>query len=135
LSLPDFRAKLILEASVSPSEDPEKVGDAMKNVLGGYGQSPKLSGTSLRLVSDSEKSLVHIKDVLRDRHVRSAARKQLLLTSSGHTASLMLNRQAAASGVIAICGSAEESPLGPIYLAIESGKLEAAVDWLTAYEG
>jgi uncharacterized protein len=135
VSLPDFKARLTLKATVSPSEDPEKVGNAMKNVLGDSKADPLLGSTSLRLVSEEEKSLVRIRDALRDRHVRSAARRQLLLNSTRRSASLMLNRQAATAGVIAICGSPEESPLGPIYLTIESDRLEAAVDWLTAYEG
>jgi uncharacterized protein len=135
VSLPDFRARLTLKATVSPSEDPEKVGGAMKNILGDSEADPTLGSTTLRLVSEDEKSLVRIRDALRDRHIRSAARRQLLLSSTRRSASLMLNRQAAAAGVIAICGSPEESPLGPIYLTIESDRLEAAVDWLTAYEG
>ena len=135
MSLPDFRAKLILEAAVSPSEDLAKVGAAMKNVLGGTEGDPSRGHSSLKLVTDDGKSLVRIRDSLRDRHVRTAARRQLLLSASGRSASLMLNRQAAAAGVIAICGSAAESPLGPIYLTIESDKLQAVVDWLTAYEG
>jgi len=135
MSFPDFKAKLTLEASVSPSEDPALVGAAMKNVLGGNPEEPTQDRSSLKLATDDDKGLVRIRDALRDRHVRSAARRQLLLNTSGDSASLMLNRQAAAAGVIAICGSPEESPLGPIYLTIESARLQEMVDWLTAYEG
>jgi len=135
VSLPEFRARITLVATVSPSEDPAKVGSAMKNILGETKDEPAIRLHSIRLVSDEERSLARIRDALRDRHVRSAARRQLLLSISGRSASLMLNRQAAAAGTIAICGTAEESPLGPIYLTIESEKLQTAVDWLTAYEG
>ena len=135
MSLPEFRARITLVATVSPSEDPAKVGSAMKNILGDTQDEPAIRLHSIRLASDEERSLSRIKDALRDRHVRSAARRQLLLSISGRSASLMLNRQAAAAGTIAICGTTEESPLGPIYLTIESEKLQTAVDWLTAYEG
>jgi len=135
MSLPEFRARLTLVASVSPSEDPAKVVGAMRNVLGDDQANSAIRLSSVKLVSDDGKSLARLRDALRDRHVRSASRRQLLLKTSGRSASLMLNRQAAAAGTIAICGSPEESPLGPIYLTIESEKLQAAIDWLTAYEG
>jgi predicted RNA binding protein with dsRBD fold (UPF0201 family) len=135
MSDPDFRARLTLEATVSASEDPARVGGAMKNVLGEVQGEPIGSPSSLRLSSDDRKCLARIKDMLRDRHVRSAARRQLLLNSARRSATMMLNRQAASAGVIALCGSPEESPLGPIYLTIESDRLSAAIDWLTSYEG
>jgi predicted RNA binding protein with dsRBD fold (UPF0201 family) len=126
---------MTLEAAVSPSEDPKKVESAMKKVMGEAEVEPARGPSSLTLMSEDRRSLVRIRDALRDRHVRSAARRQLLVNSSGSSSSLMLNRQAAAAGILAICGSPEESPLGPIYLTIEADRLEAAIDWLTAYEG
>ncbi len=87
----------------------------------------------MKLVTENAGALTRIRDQLRDRHVRSAARKQMLSNRSGRSTSLMLNRQAAAAGVLAICGSPGESPLGPIYLTIESDALDDLIDWLTAY--
>jgi predicted RNA binding protein with dsRBD fold (UPF0201 family) len=135
MSQPEFKAKLVLEATVSPSEDAEKVSQAMKNVLGGARCDTIIGPGSARLTSEDPMALVHIRNQLRDRHVRSAARKQLLLSSSARSATLMLNRQAATSGVIAICANPEESPLGPIYLTVHSERIGEAVDWLTAYAG
>lgn len=134
MSRPDFRAKLTLEASISPSEDPERVAEALRKAVGEPDARVIQGRASASLTTDSEDTLVYIRDKLRDRHVRSAARRRLLLSKSGRSASLMLNRQAASAGVIAICGSPEESPLGPIYLRVESDKLDAAIVWLTSYE-
>ena len=135
MSQTEFRSKLELDATISPSEDPAKVVQAMKNVLGEASCEISLTPTAVKLLTDDTRALVHIRDQLRDRHVRTAARKQMLLNSAGRSASLMLNRQAAAAGVVAICGSVEESPLGPIHLTVRSDRLEAAIDWLTAYAG
>jgi predicted RNA binding protein with dsRBD fold (UPF0201 family) len=132
MSRPEFRAKLALEATVSPSEDPSKVLQAMKKIMG-EGQCEMTTGSrSARLVTDDPRALIHIRDQLRDRHVRSAARRQMLLNSSDRSTSLMVNRQAAAAGVLALCGSPKESPLGPMYLTLESEKIGAVIDWLTA---
>ena len=124
-----------LEATVSPSEDPVKVAGAVANVAGADPGSVSVRAGGVRLVRDDQEALVLLRNQLRDRHVRSVARRQLLLNGTGKTTSMMLNRQAAAAGVMAVCGSPGESPLGPIHLTISSPKLEEVVDWLTVYEG
>jgi len=135
MALPEPKGKLTLEAEVSPSEDPEKVLQAMKNVVGEAECDIATDYHSVRLVTEDPKALAHIRDQLRDRHVRAAAGRQMILKSSGLSTSLMLNRQAAAAGVIALCGSPDESPLGPVYLNIESERIETLIEWLTAYAG
>lgn len=133
MSHPEFKVKVTLEATLSPSEDPGKVAEALRNVIGGAQEEAAMDG-GVRLTTKDVKAVSHIRNQLRDRHVRSAARRQLLLNNTGRTTFMMLNRQAAAAGVIAVCGSAEESPLGPIYANFESANMAAFIDWLTAYE-
>ena len=128
----DIRARLILEAAISPSEDPTKVDEALVNVVGVDSREGRQSSSVARLITEDPKALARIRDQLRDRHIRAAARRQMLLNAAGHSTTLMLNRQAAAASVVAICGSEDESPLGPIYLRIESEKVQDVIDWLTA---
>ena len=135
MSHPEFRAELVLEAKVSPSEDPEKVAAALKKIVGDARSEAGIRGSSAYLWTDDLGAFARIRDQLRDRHVRSAARRQMLLNARGRSTSLMLNRQAAAAGVIALCGSPEESPLGPVDVRVESDELEAVIDWLAAYPG
>jgi len=133
MSQTDFRAKTILKANISPSEDTDKVVGALEKILGQSTGNVSLGSHAVRLVTDDARVLLRIKDQLRDRHVRSAARRRLLLNRERNSTSLMLNRQAATTGVLVVCGSPEESPLGPIYLTIESESLDAVIDWLTSY--
>ncbi len=134
MSQPEFLTKITLEATISPSEDPLKVAAAIGAVVGCEPSTVKLAARSARFHSQDPHVLSRFRDKLRDRHVRAAARRQLLVNSAGQSASMMLNRQAAAAGVVALCGTPGESPLGPIYVAIESERLGDAIDWLTAYE-
>ncbi len=134
MSRPDFLVKVTLEATLSPSEDPLKVATAISGIAGSEPSTVELLPDTARFKSRDLRTLSRIRDKLRDRHVRAAARRQLLVSSAGRSASLMLNRQAAAAGVVALCGTPAESPLGPIYVAIESERLGDAIDWLTAYE-
>ena len=125
---------LELRATVSRSEDPEKVLRAMKSLLGeGEGQVINETG-SITVSSNSRRSLEKIRHQLRDRRVRSAARRLFLTRSEGGSVSIMLNRQAASVGIVALCNREDESPLGPIYLKLESDHLGTLMDWLTAYE-
>ena len=130
---PDPRARLALWATVSPSEDPAKVAGALVKAAG-RGAGKVSFGRGGAAMEARPEALPHVRDQLRDRRIRSAARRQLLGNVERTSTSMMLNRQAAAAGVFAICGSPEESPLGPIYLKIESEKLAEVIDWLTSYE-
>ncbi len=130
----EFSVSLELRAGVSPSEDPEKVQKAMLNVIGVKGEAQVVRDTdSIVIVSKSRKSLERMRDQLRDRRVRGAARRLILARSEGGSATIMLNRQAAFEGVIALCDNEVESPLGPIYLRLESDDIEGLTEWLTAY--
>lgn len=135
MSPPEFKIRLILEATVSPSEDPAKVAEALGGVVALGPESASVGPQTARLVTTEAKALEEIRRQLRDRHIRPAARRQLILNKTGVSSSLMLNRQAAVVGVVAVCGSPEESPLGPIYLTLSSEKLDEAIDWLTTYTG
>ena len=130
----EFSVSLELRASVSRSEDPEKVLKAMRNLVGeGDFQVTNETGT-ITVSSNSRRSLEKIRHQLRDRRVRSAARRLLLTKSEGGSVSIMLNRQAASVGIVALCNREDESPLGPIYMRLESDHLGKLMDWLTAYE-
>lgn len=132
--LPELPVSVEVEAEISPSEDPDKVQRAVRNVVPGEERDVKWSRRRVRLFSEGLGSLVHLRDQLRDRNVRSAARRRLVVSRKGDEATLMLNKQAAMVGALVVCGSAEESPLGPIFVNIKSRRLDEVLDWLTSYE-
>src|SRR5712664_2708371 len=105
----------------------------MREVMGDCDYTVDESENSIRLRSSSPLCLRKLHDQLRDRHVRDAARRLMLRLLEGDTLSLMLNRQAAAAGVLALCTAATESPLGPLRLEIERDAPQKLIDWLTAY--
>jgi predicted RNA binding protein with dsRBD fold (UPF0201 family) len=125
--------RIELRATVSPSEDPQKVLAAMRNVLGACDYSVDEGATSIRLRSTSSRCLQRLHDQLRDRQVRDAARRLMLASLEGNVLPLKLNRQAASAGVMALCSNAVESPLGPLNLELESDAPQKLIDWLTAH--
>ena len=131
---PDFRVRVTAEASVAPSEDPSKVKAAVSNVLGECQVSISEDPRKIVMTSSESASLVKLHDQLRDRHVRAAARRLLITRREGDRVTVMFNRQAAHAGVLVLCGSEGESPLGPIYLSVDSESLDEVIEWLTSYE-
>ncbi len=128
-----LRVSLELEGSVSPSEDPERVLKALRNVLGDCEYEVKQTQTSITLRSGSLRCMVRVRDQFRDRRIRGVARKLALGSKTEYRLTFMLNRQAALEGIIALCSSEEESPLGPLYLTLESPDLDKLIEWLTSY--
>lgn len=130
----DLLARVVVRADLSPSEDPRKVVLAVRNVVGDSPEEVRVEREAVSFVSKSVESLRRLKNQLRDRHVREAARRILAESANGESVGIMLNRQAAAAGVLVVCGSAEESPLGPIQVTVQSEVIEKVVEWLTAYD-
>lgn len=131
---PELRLRIKAEASVAPSEEPAKVRAALASIFGECRLSVEENPRRVTVASEDGKCLTKLHDQLRDRRVRAAARRLLLARREGDSVTLMFNRQAAHAGVLAMCGSEEESPLGPIYLTIESEEVDRVIEWLTAYE-
>ena len=122
-----------LHAAVSPSEDPAKVLSAARNILGECAYSVEEGDGMVALRSKELTCLQKIHDQLRDRQVRGAANRLLLRMRDGRRGTMLLNRQAATAGVVALCTSATESPLGPLVVEIETNNPDRLIDWLTAY--
>lgn len=129
---PEF-SSVSLEAGLAPSEDSEKVLGAIENILGEVSQSAQKGTHTIRVGTSDPRSLDRLHDQLRDRRVRAVARRRFDAGRSGSKTTVMINRQAATAGVVVLCDNAEESPLGPIYLTIESKRLDEVIEWLTDY--
>jgi len=129
----DF-GKIIVKAYVdlNPTEDPNKVKVAVEKMLGGI---------PLRIVRDEDReqvigksegceALLRFHDLLRREQILDAARRVLFKGIRGNTICFYLNRQVAYAGHVSFSQSAGESPLGPIYVEIESDDPRAVIDWL-----
>lgn len=129
----EFGLTLVVEGSVAPSEESDKVLRAIENVLGNCVHGVEKTPGAVRVVSEDPRCLDIVRDQLRDRRVRATARRLFLANVEGRSTTVMLNRQAAFVGVVAMCGSESESPLGPLYMTVASEALESLIEWLTAY--
>jgi predicted RNA binding protein with dsRBD fold (UPF0201 family) len=122
-----------VETPLNPTEDPEKVLRAIRNLLPNC--TPTIARTDERhakfegSVARTE-DLDNLKSLLRQEAIRDAARKILFKSISGSSIVVHLNKQAAFAGKASFCERYDESPLGPITLTITTENPEQLVDWL-----
>jgi uncharacterized protein len=120
--------ELKVEAAVNPSESPERVIAAIANVIEcspefRYGR--RVIGRSLEI-----ESLRTIYEQIRSRSAMGVLRRMLLNNRVADSTSFLLNKQAAATGIVVVIEEDQESPLGPIRITLDCEELDALIDWL-----
>jgi len=127
--------KLRIEAQIYPTEDEEKVSEAVKKLVGEVNLKTVSLGHVLTIRADGEgiESLSFLKRKLQFEQIRDAARALLLRSTEDKRILFHLNKQAAYAGHVSF-SPAGQSPLGPITVEIECGDPKAVVEWLTRKE-
>lgn len=123
---------LRVEVEVRPTEDPEKVAKAVKNVLDVELKEMELSEGYRLLVGEagSLDSLRKLYQALRVQRILDSARAYMLKNRRGSSLELRLHKQAAFAGHISLVTFDEESPLGPIRVLVVCDKVDELIDWL-----
>ena len=121
---------LRIEAALYPSEHPQKVIDAITNVVGQY-CSPEISYRS-RVVGRATgiDSLSLLYEQVRSRSAMGVLRRMLLDNRAGDSTWFLLNKQAATAGIAAVIEQEQESPLGPIRVKIRCEEIDSLINWL-----
>ncbi|MDQ3836409.1 MAG: hypothetical protein M3270_05690 [Thermoproteota archaeon] len=123
------RVDLKVDAVVNPSENAQKVIDAISNLFTSC--SPELSFKSRvigRAVGTASFSTLY--EQVRSRSAMGVLRRMLLDNRAGDSTWFLLNKQAATSGIAAVIEDQQESPLGPIRVTISCEELDSLIDWL-----
>ena len=129
----NFKIKLRVRARVSATDDRVKVLAATRNIIGDCDCSLEEREGEVNISSEDVRCLQRVHDQLRDRNVRDAARRLILRQRVGDTVNMLFNRQAAFAGVVSLCTSEMESPLGPIAMEIDCERSDDLIDWFTAH--
>ena len=123
------KIELSIEALINPSESRDKVIAAITNVIDKC--SPEISYNS-RVVARSNKtdSLNTIYQQIRSRSATGVLRRMLTYNRITNTTWFLLNKQAAAVGIVAVIEEENESPLGPLRITIVCDELDVLINWL-----
>ena len=121
--------RIRVRAGISPSEDPQKVLEAILNVMPGC--TGEIRGHAAEARSGDMADLDHIRESLASRQTLGGLRRNMAGNVRDGTTRFLLNRQAAYAGVAAVCDTPEESPLGPIEVEVESRRIDDIIQWVS----
>ncbi len=121
-----------IEVEVNPTEDPEKVKNAVENIFGSVESDikPKIQGNLLTGKTKGIDGVTKFYNLLRRERIRDAARGVLFDGLRENSIVFYLNKQVAYAGHISFCKPATESPLGPIKVQINCDKPRELIEWL-----
>jgi len=125
-----------VEAEIHPTEDPERVKQAVENILWNpeFEVKPLDGGSLLTARAKGREGLTKIYNLLRRERIRDAARTLLLQGRRGKSLVFYLNKQVAYMGHLSFSEPEAESPLGPIRVQIrceDPRETSEIIEWLT----
>ena len=118
-----------VRAGISPSEDPQKVLEAILNMMPGC--TVEIRGRTAETRSEGMAALDTMRESLASRQTLGGLRRNMAGNVRDNTTKFLLNRQAAYAGVAAVCDTPEESPLGPIEVEVESRRIDDIILWMS----
>ncbi len=128
--IPNVTCKISAFCPIYPSEDTKKVEQALSNIFEGV--KIKLGKNSIKVSSENLEVLEKIFEVIHSRKTQRIYRRHLNNNLFDDSTWFYLNKQAAFVNTIALCDEADESPLGPIKVVLESYDIESVIEWLVS---
>ena len=122
--------RLTVQTHIHLTESADKLEAALKKVI-------PVSTTNVERkiilvgTSNQVESLSIVYEQVKSRRSFSVLRRMLINNLDGNTTSFLLNKQAAAAGVVALIDRESESPLGGLRIQIQCQPIQQVIDWLT----
>jgi len=129
MKIPNINCKIEMVCPVNLSEDPDKVIQAISNIF--PHSTIKNENFSIKAQSNELKSLEKIYESVISTQSQKSYTRNLENNLDGNSTWFFLNKQAAFVDQVAICDEAEESPLGPIKVILNSSNIDGIIDWIS----
>lgn len=127
----DFgKVEISLSAKINPSEDMEKVREALFNIIP---VNYSFEGGILNGYTQDLVALKNIYEKIRAKRSLRVLRRLLLRGMRDDSSTILLNRQAAYVGSVVFCETELEAPLGPLTLVVKADKIMNFIDWLAPH--
>ena len=121
-----MNCKIYAKAELNPTEDIDKVTKTLNNL---FDYDDIEIGKDYILVSGEKESITDLRNDLRERKIRSVARKMMLKGINANKIHFKLSKQAAFVGVPNFVED-DLSPLGEIDVEIETDDTQRFIDWI-----
>jgi len=128
LNIPNIPCTISAYCQVNPSEDKQKVERTISNVL--PNMDICIKEDSVKATSKTLESLFRIYEIIHSRNTQKVYGRNLKRNLTDDYTWLYLNKQAAFVDVVTLCENADESPLGPIKVILQSKHIEQIINWL-----
>ncbi len=121
-----------VEAEVNPTEDVNRVRQAVENLFGNleFEEKSQHKGSLLVGQANDAEGLSKFGNILRRERIRNAARAVLFQGLKGNTVTFYLNKQVAYAGHVSFSEPVAESPLGPVKVQVKCSDPVKLIDWL-----
>jgi hypothetical protein len=129
MKIPNINCKIEMVCPVNLSEDPKKVEQAISNIF--PHSTIKNENFSIKAQSNELRSLEKISESIISTQSQKSYVRNLENNLDGNSTWFFLNKQAAFVDQVAICDEAEESPLGPIKVILNSSNIDGIIDWIS----
>lgn len=126
--------EVYVEVEVNPTEDLERVREAVENIVWNAEFEVKSGGSLLTAKAMGNESLGKIYNLFRRERIRDSARRVLFKGLYENSIVFYLNKQVAYVGHVSFSEPEAESPLGPIKVRIHSNDPKRLIRWLTSKE-
>ena len=130
MKIPNINCKIEMVCPVNLSEDPDKVIQAISNIF--PHSNIKNENFSIKAQSNELRSLEKIYEFIISTQSQKSYTRNLENNLDGNSTWFFLNKQAAFVDQVAICDEAEESPLGPIKVILNSLNIDGIIDWISS---
>lgn len=126
--------ELSVKTRVYPSENQEKVEQAIKNIFPEVNLEVEQNERGEKYLFGTKKGgaglLKKIYIQLRSQRILDVARKKLIRNIAGETTDILLHKQAAFMSKVNFCAFEDAGPLGGIEVIITSPDIQTVIDWL-----
>ena len=129
MKIPNINCKLEMSCPVNSSEDPDKIEKAIANIFP-Y-SIIKYENFTMHAQSKELRSFEKIYETIHTNQSQKAYSHSLEDNLKNDSTWFFLNKQAAFVDQVAICDEAEESPLGPIKVILNSSNIDGIIDWIS----
>ena len=130
MNIPNIKCKIEMFCPVNPSESPNKIKKAISNIF--PNSTIKSEKFSVSTQSNDLNSLEKIYETIHSKKSQKTYKRNLERNLRNDTTWFYLNKQAAFVEKIAICEEADESPLGPIKVILNSSSIDRIIDWIVS---
>ena len=129
MKIPNINCKIEMVCPVNLSEDSDKVIQAISNIF--PHSTIKNENFSIKAQSNELRSLEKIYESIVSTQSQKSYTRNLENNLDGNSTWFFLNKQAAFVDQVVICEEAEESPLGPIKVILNSSNIDGIIDWIS----